>query len=180
MYGLYYSDVDMKFLASQYLVHGHEDDIAYQRFLEDVKKSESLAVGQDRPKGDPNSICNYIVKQLHHQNIDLTQYFSSHADKDPRRPKEDGTYTQSSLVGVLGQGLQLCPDVCTEQQLAFMWSQIDTNKRNKVASTAVAQFVKTRARRIEDLKTDVCKQISEVKDFEKHFTQDPAFFESNG
>lgn len=64
-YGILMSRIDIAFLASQYIVSGRQNDIQYQKLIDDVKNAERQAAGKTFVKGDPKSICNAIIKQMH-------------------------------------------------------------------------------------------------------------------
>jgi len=63
-YNVILSPIDVKFLASQYIVSGRNGEIQYQKLIDDVRNAERSQAATAKPAGDPISICNAIVKQL--------------------------------------------------------------------------------------------------------------------
>ena len=88
------TEVELAFLASQYIVSGRGEDIQYQKLIDDVQNAQRNQP-DDTKTGDPKSICNAIVKSLFILGMDMGAYFRQNASSM-------GTFTNSELREVLG------------------------------------------------------------------------------
>lgn len=70
---------------------GRQNDIQYQKFIDDVTQASRQAAGMMQASGDPISICNAIKKQMHKLNFRVNDYLVQHAGRN-------GTYTESELI----------------------------------------------------------------------------------
>ena len=132
-YNYQMEELDVKFLATQYTVSGRSSEIHYQKLIDDVKNASRNAAGLAAASGDPIAICNAIVKQTHILGYDSTRYLQEQA--------RNAQYTQQELTALLSQRMQLCPEVCTEQQLGVFWMKVDTRHYGSVSANDVARFV---------------------------------------
>jgi hypothetical protein len=107
IYHVFLAKIDITFLASQYIVSGRQEDIQYQKLIDDVKNAQRAAAGENFTQGDPKSICNAIIKQMHILDLPLQQFFHTNAGRG-------GAFTESELTMLLGTRLQLCPEVCSD------------------------------------------------------------------
>ena len=76
-YNIYHNDINIRFLASQYIVSGRSEDIHYQKLIDDTKTMLNAEIGQNF--GDPNSICNAVRKKMFVYDAELTEFFSQYA-----------------------------------------------------------------------------------------------------
>lgn len=91
IYNYFPTEIDVQFLATQYIVSGRQNDIQYQKFIDDVTQASRQAAGMMQASGDPKSICNAIKKQMHKLNFRINDYLVQHAGRN-------GTYTESELI----------------------------------------------------------------------------------
>lgn len=166
-YNIYPDDIELRFLATQYVVSGRSDDIHYQKLIDDTKNL--MREDKASQHGDPNSICNAVRKKMFVHENELTDFFVRYA-RD-----RDGTYTESEFKELLGTRLQLVPEICTENNLAFLWSLVDERKTNSVKHSVITSYINSNAKSREDLKEDLLKKLGEYEHLERQLSQNPLF-----
>ena len=73
------------------------------------------------------------MRQTHIQGYEATRHLQEQT--------RNAQYTEQELTALLGQRMQLCPEVCTEQQLGVFWMKVDTRHYGSVSANDVARFV---------------------------------------
>ena len=110
MYNYFPEELDLRFLATQYIVSGRNNDIHYQKLIDDVNNAQRSVSGMAQETGDPISICGNIKKQMHVMGLETGKYFQDGAEGNQKR----GSYSEAELMQLIGGRLQLSPEVCNE------------------------------------------------------------------
>ena len=98
IYNYFPEELDVKFLATQYIISGRTSEIHYQKLIDDIKNAERAAAGTATATGDPVSICGAIKKQLHILGMEAGRYMQENAAVNTQR----GSYNQQELVLLIG------------------------------------------------------------------------------
>ena len=95
VFGIIFTKIDLAFLASQYIVSGRQNDIQYQKMIDDINNAERDDLVK---KGDPKTICNAIIKQIHCIDLTLEEEFQ-------RNTPPSGLFSCDNVIEIVGTRL---------------------------------------------------------------------------